>query len=166
MIWRIFFRKMRKRIFGRRLKRDTNERKALFRSLMVGLILHGKIKTTEAKAKSIKSDVEKLVTIAKTRGEDAKRQIMSKLVSEKATDKMLSEIAPKLEKRLGGYTRILRMGPRVKDGAKMVAMTWTETVLPTSVKAPKKNKTKKVTAKSIKVETKKSTKTKKGNSPR
>ena len=72
---------MRKRIFGRRLKRDTNERKALFRSLIHGLILHGKISTTEAKAKAIRGDVDKLITIAKTRGDDARRQLMKKLVN-------------------------------------------------------------------------------------
>lgn len=151
MIWRIFFRKnMRKQIFGRRLKRDTNERKALFRSLMVGLILHGKIKTTEAKAKSIKSSVEKLVTIGKTKGADAKRQLMMSLASEKASDKIIAEIAPKFEGRTGGYTRILRIGNRTKDGASMVLMSWTETILPTALKEPKrkpKTATKKVESK-------------------
>lgn len=129
---------MRKRIFGRRLKRDTNERKALFRSLMIGLILHGKIRTTEAKAKSIKGSVEKLVTIGKTKGDDAKRQLMSKLVNEKASDKILSEIAPLFKDRTGGYTRILRTGNRVKDGASMVVMSWTERVVPSVIKEPKR----------------------------
>lgn len=143
---------MRKRIFGRRLKRDTNERKALFRSLMIGLIMHGKIRTTEAKAKSIKGEVEKLVTIAKTKGEDAKRQLMSKLVNEKAADKMLTEIAPKFSSRAGGYTRILRLGNRLKDGADMVVMSWTEKVLPTSIKEPKRKVSKSAT--SVKSESK------------
>lgn len=145
---------MRKRIFGRRFKRDTNERKALFRSLMHGLILHGKITTTEAKAKAIKGDVEKLVTIAKTRGEDAKRQLMKKLVNERAADKILVEITPKFETRAGGYTRIIRYGNRVKDGASMVVLTWTETIIPTSLIAPKRNIGKKDKKAVVKSETK------------
>ena len=129
---------MRKRIFGRRLKRDTNERKALFKSLMIGLILNGKISTTEAKAKAIKADVEKLVTIGKTKGEDAKRQLMSRLVNEKASDKIIAEIAPKFAERVGGYTRILRVGNRKKDGASMVLLMWTETILPSEIKEQKR----------------------------
>jgi large subunit ribosomal protein L17 len=135
---------MRKRIFGRRFKRDTNERKALFRSLMQGMILHGKIKTTEAKAKAIQADLEKLVTIGKTKGEDAKRQLMSKLANERSADKILAEIAPKFETRAGGYTKIIRFGKRAKDGASLVVMTWTETILPSIIKTPKRNTSKKV----------------------
>lgn len=146
---------MRKRIFGRRLKRDVNERKALFRSLMHGLILHGKISTTEAKAKSIKADVDKLITIAKTRKNDAKRQLLSRLANEKTADRIINEIAPKFENRAGGYTRILRIGNRSKDGARMVFMTWTETVVASPVKEAKRkvskvsevSKEKKTTAK-------------------
>lgn len=142
---------MRKRIFGRRLKRDTNERKALFRSLMIGLIMHGKIRTTEAKAKSIKGEVEKLVTIGKTKGDDAKRQLMKKLVNEKASDKLMSEVAPLFEKRQGGYTKIIAMGPRVKDGAKMVFMTWAGKVSISPIKEEKRNKVKSSPKKEIKV---------------
>ena len=154
---------MRKRIFGRRLKRDTNERKALFSSLIHGLILHGKISTTEAKAKAIRGDVDKLITIAKTRGDDARRQLMKKLVNERATDKILAEIAPKFADRAGGYTRILRKGSRIKDGASMVYMSWTETVVATDLKTPKRNVDKK-TAKTPKVKVKKETRTTKKSS--
>lgn len=139
---------MRKRIFGRRLKRDTNERKALFKSLMIGLITHGKIRTTYAKAKSINGEVEKLVTIGKTKGDDARRQLMSHLVNDKAADKILMEIAPLFKDRVGGYTRILRMGPRVKDGASMVLLTWTERVVPTAIKDPKRKTVKAAAVKS------------------
>ena len=133
---------MRKRIFGRRFKRDTNERKALFRSLMNGLILHGKISTTEAKAKAIQGDIEKLITIGKTRGDDARRQLVSKLANETTADKILNVITPLFDKRQGGYTRILRLGNRKKDGARMIWMSWTETVLASDLKAPKRNKVK------------------------
>jgi large subunit ribosomal protein L17 len=145
---------MRKQIFGRRLKRDTNERKALFRSLMTGLILHGKIRTTEAKAKSIKSSVEKLVTIGKTKGDDAKRQLMKSLASEKASDKIIAEIAPKFENRTGGYTRILKIGNRKKDGASLVLMSWTETILPTPIKEPKRKVSKVPAASKVSKESK------------
>lgn len=134
---------MRKRIFGRRLKRDTNERKALFRSLMHGLVLQGKIRTTEAKAKSIKGEVEKLVTTAKNKGEEAKGLILSKIANEKVTEKIIKEIAPLFSTRPGGYTRIMRLGARDKDGAKMVLLSWVEEVSITSVSLEKRNKTKK-----------------------
>lgn len=130
---------MRKRIFGRRFKRDTNERKALFRSLMHGLVLHGKIKTTEAKAKAIQAAVEKLVTAAKNDGEKALRLITARLANEKVAQKIVSEIAPLFVQRSGGYTRIIKMGPRVKDGARMVLMTWVEEVSVTNLKEPKRN---------------------------
>lgn len=133
---------MRKRIFGRRLKRDTNERKALFRSLMGSLVLHGRIRTTEAKAKSIKGELEKLVTIAKNKEENARNLLMSRLVNTIVVEKVISEIAPKFAARPGGYTRIIRMGPRVKDGAKMVLMSWVEEIAPTSFKQPKRKASK------------------------
>lgn len=145
---------MRKRIFGRRLKRDTNERKALFRSLMGSLVLHGKIRTTEAKAKSIKGELEKLVTIAKNKEENARNLLMSRLVNDRVVEKVISEIAPKFAARPGGYTRIIRMGPRVKDGAKMVLMSWVEEVAPTSFKQPKRTKNLKLKTKDGKQEEK------------
>ena len=129
---------MRKRIFGRRLKRDINQRKALFRSLMGSLVLYGKIKTTEAKAKSIKGELEKLVTLAKKKREDARNLLVSRLANERAVERIISEIAPKFSTRPGGYTRLVKMGPRVKDGARMVLMSWVEEVLPISFKEPKR----------------------------
>mgnify|MGYP001615108608 CR=1 FL=1 len=129
---------MRKRIFGRRLKRDKNQRKALFRSLMGSLVLYGKIRTKEAKAKSIKGELEKLVTHAKNKREDARNLLASRLVNNKVVEKVISEIAPKFASRPGGYIRIIKAGPRVKDGAKMVLMTWVEEIAPTSFKQPKR----------------------------
>ena len=133
---------MRKRIFGRRLKRDKNARKALFRSLMSSLVMNGKIKTTEAKAKAIKGEIEKLVTIAKKRGAEARVLLVARLANEKVAEKIIIEIAPKFESRPGGYIRILKLGHRVKDGAKMVLMTWVEEVSVTSFKETKINKNK------------------------
>jgi large subunit ribosomal protein L17 len=133
---------MRKKIFGRRFKRDINERKALFRSLMHSLVLHGKLKTSEAKAKAIKGEIEKLVTHAKNEGTAARSTILSKLANEKVTEKLISEVAPLFKNRPGGYTRILKLGPRVKDGARMVQVTWVEEVKATSFGSEKRNKNK------------------------
>jgi large subunit ribosomal protein L17 len=66
---------MRKKVFGRQFKRTTNQRKALFKSLTQALVLHGRIKTTEAKAKSIKGEVEKLITYAKNKKENAPQNL-------------------------------------------------------------------------------------------
>lgn len=129
---------MRKRIFGRRFKRDRNERKALFKSLMHGMVIHGKIRTTEAKAKAIRGELEKLVTIAREKRENAKQLLLSRLANEKVVGRLISEIAPKFAGRPGGYTKIIKIGPRIKDGAKMVLMTWVEEVVPTSFKEPKR----------------------------
>src|SRR3989344_890839 len=111
---------MRKRIFGKKLKRNINQRKALFRSLMGSLVLYGKIRTTEAKAKSIKGELEKMVTLAKNKEENARSLLMSRLPNERVVERIISEIAPKFATRPGGYTRIVKMGQRLKDGARMV----------------------------------------------
>ncbi len=129
---------MRKRIFGRRLKRDTNERKALFRRLMISLVTYGKIKTTDAKAKSIRAEIEKLVTKAKNKGEAARRLIISRLGNEQAADKIIAEIAPKFATRPGGYTRIIKIGPRIKDAAQMVIIAFVEEISRTSFEKPKR----------------------------
>lgn len=140
---------MRKRIFGRRLKRDRNQRKALFRSLMGSLVLYGKIKTTEAKAKSIKGELEKMVTLAKNKGEDARNLLVSRLANERVVERIIAEIAPKFATRPGGYMRIVKMGPRLKDGARMVLISWVEEVLPASFKEPKR-KVSKVSRENVK----------------
>lgn len=137
---------MRKRVFGRKLKRNINQRKALFRSLMASLVLNGKIKTTEAKAKSIKGEIEKMVTHAKKSGEEAKRILLKNLADEKIVDRIIKDIAPKFKARPGGYTRILKLGPRVKDAAQMVMMTWVEEMAPASFKQEKRNKNRKPAA--------------------
>lgn len=129
---------MRKRIFGRRLKRDKNQRRALFRSLMNSLVLYGKIRTTEAKAKSIKGEIEKMVTMARNKEENARNLLMARLQDVRTVERIISEIAPKFVSRPGGYTRLVKMGPRLKDGARMVLMTWVEEIAPISFKEPKR----------------------------
>src|SRR5579871_1191914 len=107
---------MKKRVFGRHLNRDTNERKALFKSLMTELVLHERITTTEAKARAIRGQVEKLVTKAKRKGQQAE-YLLQPYVSAEAVKKLLSDLAPRYVDRPGGYTRIIKTGNRFYDNA-------------------------------------------------
>lgn len=116
---------MKKHIFGRKLKRDINERKALFKGLMSSLVLHEKIETTESKAKAIKGEVDKLVTNAKKDSILAKKLLSDKL-SPEALEKMIKDIAPRFNKRQGGYTKMVRLGKRFGDDATMVLLEWVE----------------------------------------
>ena len=116
---------MRKHIFGRQLQRDVNERKALFKSLMSALVIDESIQTTEAKAKAIKGQIEKLTTIARVGGQNAERAL-SAYFSHPVMKKLLNEIAPLFANRPGGYTRIIKTGNRLRDNAKMVLLEWVE----------------------------------------
>ena len=129
---------MKKHVFGRQLKRDANERKALFKNLLTSLVLEERIKTTEAKAKAIKGAADKLVTKAKKA--NAYKNLHPD-VNTDAVNKLIEDIAPRFAKREGGYTRILRIGKRrVADNAPMVYIEWTEKAAETSVKQPAKSK--------------------------
>jgi len=109
---------MKKLKSGRKFSREKDQRKALKKSLARALFLHGKMKTTEAKAKEISSFSEKLITKSK-KGDIAARRILAKYLSPKLVKKLIEEIAPKYVDRKGGYTRITKLGPRKSDGAKM-----------------------------------------------
>lgn len=115
---------MRKQVYGRQFKRDINQRQALFKGLMRSLALHEGIKTTEAKAKSVKGPFEKLITRAKD-GEVARYHLV-KHISEDAVDRLIKDIAPRMKDRNGGYTRIVRLGTRLKDNAEMVLLELVE----------------------------------------
>ncbi len=132
---------MRKRVFGRKLKRTTNQRKALFKSLAEALVLHGRIKTTEAKAKSVRSEVEKLITRAKKN--DSNSLMILKKHVHATTAELLMQIAPAFKDRNGGYTRIIKLGGRKKDNAPMVILEFTEktTIVPETPKAKATPKT-------------------------
>lgn len=110
---------MRHRVAGRRFGRTTNQRKQLFRNLAISLILHERITTTEAKAKTIRPIVEKLVTIAREDTQHHRRLVMSRLANEQATAKLFDVIGPRFEGQPGGYTRIYKLGPRRGDAAPM-----------------------------------------------
>jgi len=116
---------MRKNVFGRKLKRDKNERKALFKSLMSALVLNERIQLSEAKAKAIRPEIEKLITKAK-KGGNAARLVIEKSLSKDAFDKLVKEVAPRFAKRQGGYTRLIKLGERFGDNSPVVIMEWTE----------------------------------------
>jgi large subunit ribosomal protein L17 len=121
---------MRKKVFGRQLKRDKNERKALFKSLLSSLVLYESIQTTEAKAKAIKSSADKLITKAKKGGLHSVRLVSPELSTTQVVKKLLNIIAPRFANRQSGYTRIIRTGKRLKDNAQEVILEWTEKVTP------------------------------------
>ena len=107
-------------IAGRHLGRNPSQRKALFRSLVTALFRHERITTTEAKAKAVRGDAEKLITLAK-RGDAHARQLASRTVLDKEVSKKLFEtLGPRYRERPGGYTRILKLGPRPSDASEMV----------------------------------------------
>lgn len=121
---------MRHRRAGRQLNRSSDQRQALFRSLTVELLDHEVIHTTEAKAKSIRPQTEKLISLAK-RGVQgnrvhAQRLAMARLNNEVVVRKLFNEIAPRYASRPGGYVRITRLGPRKGDGAEMVQIELVE----------------------------------------
>lgn len=104
----------------RKFGRKSNVRRALLRSLALELIQHGRITTTEAKAKEIRPYVEKIVTKAKTNTVASKRLLLSRLFNNAdQVNKLFTEIGPKYKNQLGGYTRIMKLPPRKGDAAKM-----------------------------------------------
>ncbi|HEY8463901.1 MAG TPA: 50S ribosomal protein L17 [Bacillota bacterium] len=106
----------------RKLGRKSAHRKALFRSLVTALIANGKIETTEIKAKEARSLAEKTITLAK-RGDLHARRLAAEIITEpKVLQKLFNEVAGRYAERKGGYTRILKIGPRRGDAAPMVIL--------------------------------------------
>jgi large subunit ribosomal protein L17 len=104
-----------------KLSRSSSHRKALFMNLSREVFNHERIKTTEAKAKAVAPEVEKLITLAKRGDLHARRQALSALGQDKfVVHKLFDEIAPRYVDRNGGYTRILKLGPRHSDSTEMV----------------------------------------------
>ena len=103
------------------LSRTASHRKALLINLTKEIIDHERIQTTEAKAKAVRPEVERLITLAKRGDLHARRQALSELHNDKfAVHKLFEEIAPRYQSRPGGYTRIVKLGPRRSDSAEMV----------------------------------------------
>ena len=113
---------MRHRKSGRHFNRDTNARKALLRNLSTSLLEHGRITTTEAKAKELKRTVERLITIAKADDLAARRRVAEDVSKPEVAEKLFRNLIPRLQERPGGYTRIIHKGPRLGDAAPMVVI--------------------------------------------
>jgi large subunit ribosomal protein L17 len=113
---------MRHRVAGRHLKRDSSHRKALFRNLITELLRHERIETTEAKAKAIRADAEKLITLAKRGDVHARRLAARTITDPNVTKKLFDSLGPRYKERPGGYTRLFKVGPRLGDAAEVVIM--------------------------------------------
>jgi large subunit ribosomal protein L17 len=104
-----------------KLSRSSAHRKSLLMNLSKEIIEHERIETTEAKAKAVKPEIEQLITLAKRGSLHARRQALSTLAQDKfAVHKLFEEVAPRYVDRPGGYTRILKLGPRKSDSTEMV----------------------------------------------
>ena len=113
---------MRHRMVGRKLSRSTSHRLALYRNQVTDLLRYGKIVTTEAKAKEVRSLAEKMITLGKDGDLNARRQALAFINNKDVVKKVFEEVAPKYADRAGGYTRMARLGPRLGDGAPMVQL--------------------------------------------
>ena len=117
---------MRHKVAGRKLGRSSAHRKALFRNLVTDLLNYEKITTTEAKAKEIHSWAERMITLGKEGGLNSRRQALSFILDKRIADKVFNELAPRYAERPGGYTRIIKLGPRLGDGAPMAQIELVE----------------------------------------
>jgi large subunit ribosomal protein L17 len=111
---------MRHQRSGKKLGRDSAHRKALYANLTGSLIEHGRIRTTEAKAKAVKPFAEQMITLGKRGDLAARRQAIAELRSQDVVHQLFADVAPRFAERPGGYTRIVKLGPRQGDAAEMV----------------------------------------------
>ncbi len=117
---------MRKRIKIKKLSRSTNQRKALFRHLIIALVKHGQIKTTQAKAKAVRRLVEKLITKGKQGTLHSRRLIQRIVLDRQTANKIVEELGQRYANIKGGYTRITPLGNRRGDNAPMVLLSLVE----------------------------------------
>jgi len=111
---------MRHKVAGRNLSRPTEHRWALYRNQVTSLLAHEKITTTEAKAKEVRILAEKMITLGKHGSLASRREALAFITDKKVVDKLFAETAPGYADRNGGYTRLLKLGPRPGDNAPMV----------------------------------------------
>lgn len=104
---------------ARKLGRTSDQRKAMLRAMVTYLLENGKIETTVTRAKEVAAMAEKMITIGKTGDLHSKRQILAYVTKESVAKKLVDEIAPKYADRNGGYTKIIKVGPRRGDAAEM-----------------------------------------------
>ena len=117
---------MRHKKTGRKLGRNSDHRKAMFRNMAVSLIVHESISTTLPKAKELRRTIEPLITLAKQDGVSKRRRAFDKLRDKVAVGKLFDEIGPRFKERTGGYLRILKKGMRSGDSAQMALVQLTD----------------------------------------
>ena len=103
----------------RKLGRPTDQRRAMLRSLVTSFLKYGKIETTETRAKETRSIAEKMITLGKRGDLHARRQVLAYVMDETVVNNLFTDLAPKYAERNGGYTRIIKIGPRKGDAAEM-----------------------------------------------
>ena len=117
---------MRHRIAGRKLGRRSSHRRALYRNMVTDLLKHEKLVTTEPKAKEVRGIAEKMITLSKKSGLHSYRQALAFILDKKVTEKLFADLASRYKERPGGYTRIIKLQPRLGDGAPMVKLELVE----------------------------------------
>ena len=117
---------MRHRVAGRKLSRPTEQRWALYRNLVADLVKYDKITTTEAKAREIRGLAEKMVTLGKEGSLASRRRALAFIADTKLVNKIFTELATRYAERAGGYTRIVKLGRRVGDGARLAQIQMVE----------------------------------------
>ena len=117
---------MRHHVSGRKLSRPADHRLLMYRNLTTDLLRYGKIVTTEAKAKEVRTVAEKMITLAKGGSLYNRRQALRVATDKEVVAKLFTELAPRYANRAGGYTRITKLGPRLGDSAPMVQLELVE----------------------------------------
>lgn len=111
---------MRHQVSGRKLGTNASHKRAMMRTLSGQILEHGRVRTTEAKAKEVRGVVDKMITLAKRGDVNARRQVLGEIPNRELVHKLFSETAEKYADRPGGYTRIIKIGPRHGDNAPTV----------------------------------------------
>ena len=117
---------MRHRVAGRRLSRPTGHRVAMYRNLVTDLLRYEKIVTTEAKAKEVRGMAEKIITLGKNGSLHSRRRVLSFVSDKKVVAKLFDELGPRYATRPGGYTRVVKLQPRIGDAAPMAQLELVE----------------------------------------
>ena len=121
---------------GKKLGRDSAHRRALYANLACSLIEHGRIRTTETKAKAVRPIAEKMITLGRNGSIHARRQALAYLRSQEIVHQLFSEVAPRFKDRPGGYTRVIKLGPRQGDAAPMAYLELVDFVPDTGAAEP------------------------------
>lgn len=117
---------MRHRVAGRKLGRPTGHRVSMYRNLVTDLLRYEKLVTTEAKAKEVRGMAERIITLGKDGDLHARRRALAFVTDKKVVKKLFDKLAPRYADRPGGYTRIVKLGPRLGDGAAMARLELVE----------------------------------------